>query len=417
MSATRDPVHVRGKQNPAGAKNWDVRVAEGCYDGLLYNIYKEGCRVRGERLCAAPQTLKSDQMFLPKCLVKRLVPALHPAFSAWPLRPQLGPATPASVLHRARSPPCKPPGATLPAWRCRPQRRLRGLAFRRLLLTLVRALSCFHKGCWVSRGQSGKAVAPVGRLGDLGGGARPVGPQPRFWDTLPGGSAEPHTRERCLAGPLSELERTCVQAANCGAVGSQTLLLYPWESLRCQPEGTHLSNLGIESHLALWPTVWFLWKVAICPWQVHREPIMDDWPGYDLNLFTYPQHYYGDLEYVLIPHGIIVDRIERLAKDIMKDIGYCDIMVLCVLKGGYKFCADLVEHLKNISRNSDRFVSMKVDFIRLKSYRHRWWLSSSSSPPLSMTLPFVRPFGPTYSNSVKQIDEKPLGSKSEEYSH
>ncbi|XP_036084001.1 phosphoribosyltransferase domain-containing protein 1 isoform X2 [Rousettus aegyptiacus] len=98
--------------------------------------------------------------------------------------------------------------------------------------------------------------------------------------------------------------------------------------------------------------------------------IMDDWPGYDLNLFTYPQHYYGDLEYVLIPHGIIVDRIERLAKDIMKDIGYCDIMVLCVLKGGYKFCADLVEHLKNISRNSDRFVSMKVDFIRLKSYRN-----------------------------------------------
>ena len=53
----------------------------------------------------------------------------------------------------------------------------------------------------------------------------------------------------------------------------------------------------------------------------------------------------------------------------MKDIGCCDIMVLCVLKGGYKFCADLVEHLKNISRNSDRFVSMKVDFIRLKSYK------------------------------------------------
>nr|XP_040133546.1 phosphoribosyltransferase domain-containing protein 1 isoform X2 [Ictidomys tridecemlineatus] len=97
--------------------------------------------------------------------------------------------------------------------------------------------------------------------------------------------------------------------------------------------------------------------------------ITDSWPGYDLDLFTYPQHYYGDLEYVLIPHGIIVDRIERLAKDIMKDIGYCDIMVLCVLKGGYKFCADLVEHLKNISRNSDRFVSMKVDFIRLKSYK------------------------------------------------
>ncbi|XP_063132327.1 phosphoribosyltransferase domain-containing protein 1 isoform X3 [Rattus norvegicus] len=111
--------------------------------------------------------------------------------------------------------------------------------------------------------------------------------------------------------------------------------------------------------------------------------LMDNWPGYDLDLFTYPQHYYGDLECVLIPHGIIVDRIERLAKDIMKDIGYHDILVLCVLKGGYKFCADLVEHLKNISRNSDRFVSMKVDFIRLKSYKvfQDWAFLGSSGHP------------------------------------
>ncbi|KAM9230181.1 LOW QUALITY PROTEIN: phosphoribosyltransferase domain-containing protein 1 [Dugong dugon] len=97
--------------------------------------------------------------------------------------------------------------------------------------------------------------------------------------------------------------------------------------------------------------------------------IMDNWPWYDLNLFTYPQHYYEDLEYALIPHGIIVDRIEWLAKDIMKDIGCCDIMVLCVLKRGYKVCADLVEHLRSISQNSDRFVSMIVDFVRL-NYRN-----------------------------------------------
>ncbi|KFV80600.1 Phosphoribosyltransferase domain-containing protein 1, partial [Struthio camelus australis] len=98
--------------------------------------------------------------------------------------------------------------------------------------------------------------------------------------------------------------------------------------------------------------------------------ISDNWPGYSLDLFTYPQHYYGDLEYVLIPHGIIVDRTERLAKDIMQDIGDNDIVVLCVLKGGYKFCADLVEHIKNLSRNSERFISMKVDFVRVKSYHN-----------------------------------------------
>ncbi|KFQ04499.1 Phosphoribosyltransferase domain-containing protein 1, partial [Haliaeetus albicilla] len=63
-------------------------------------------------------------------------------------------------------------------------------------------------------------------------------------------------------------------------------------------------------------------------------------------------------------------RTERLAKDIMQDIGDNDIVVLCVLKGGYKFCADLVEHIKNLSRNSERFISMKVDFVRLKSYHN-----------------------------------------------
>ncbi|KAM9163620.1 phosphoribosyltransferase domain-containing protein 1 isoform 1-T1 [Pangshura tecta] len=98
--------------------------------------------------------------------------------------------------------------------------------------------------------------------------------------------------------------------------------------------------------------------------------ISDNWPGYSLDLFTYPQHYYGDLEYVLIPHGIIVDRTECLAKDIMQDIGDNNIVIFCVLKGGYKFCADLVEHIKTLSRNSERSIFMKVDFVRLKSYHN-----------------------------------------------
>ncbi|KAG7487445.1 hypothetical protein MATL_G00023470 [Megalops atlanticus] len=96
--------------------------------------------------------------------------------------------------------------------------------------------------------------------------------------------------------------------------------------------------------------------------------IEDDWPGYSLDLFTYPEHYCGDLESVYIPHGVIMDRTERLARNIMEDIGDHDIVVLCVLKGGYKFCADLVEFIKALSRNSNRSLLMRVDFIRLKSY-------------------------------------------------
>ncbi|XP_063777696.1 phosphoribosyltransferase domain-containing protein 1 isoform X2 [Pseudophryne corroboree] len=96
--------------------------------------------------------------------------------------------------------------------------------------------------------------------------------------------------------------------------------------------------------------------------------IQDSWTGYNLDVFMLPNHYCEDLECVFIPHGIIVDRIERLASDIMKDIGDNSITVLCVLKGGYRFCTDLVEHIKNLSRNSERFISMRVDFIRLRSY-------------------------------------------------
>ena len=52
----------------------------------------------------------------------------------------------------------------------------------------------------------------------------------------------------------------------------------------------------------------------------------------------------------------------------MDDLGDHDIVVLCVLKGGYQFCADLVDRIKALSRNSSRTIPMRVHFIRLKSY-------------------------------------------------
>ncbi|XP_076828646.1 phosphoribosyltransferase domain-containing protein 1b [Brachyhypopomus gauderio] len=96
--------------------------------------------------------------------------------------------------------------------------------------------------------------------------------------------------------------------------------------------------------------------------------IPDDWPGYRLELFAYPAHYSGDLECVYIPHGVIMDRTERLARNIVDDLGDHDIVVLCVLKGGYQFCSDLVEAIKALGCGSSRSLLMRVDFIRLKSY-------------------------------------------------
>uniref|UniRef100_A0A3B4AJZ7 Phosphoribosyltransferase domain-containing protein n=1 Tax=Periophthalmus magnuspinnatus TaxID=409849 RepID=A0A3B4AJZ7_9GOBI len=96
--------------------------------------------------------------------------------------------------------------------------------------------------------------------------------------------------------------------------------------------------------------------------------IEDSWPGYSLDLFSYPAHYAGDLDCVIIPHGVIMDRTERLARNIMDDLGNHDIVVLCVLKGGYQFSADLVDRIKALSCNSNRTIPMRVHFIRLKSY-------------------------------------------------
>ncbi|XP_077410512.1 phosphoribosyltransferase domain-containing protein 1-like [Vanacampus margaritifer] len=96
--------------------------------------------------------------------------------------------------------------------------------------------------------------------------------------------------------------------------------------------------------------------------------IQDDWPGYPLDLFTYPEHYRDDIHSVYIPHGVVVNRTERLAHYIVEDFVDGNIVVLCVLKGGYKFCVDLMECIKMLGRNSNKYPETRVDFIRLKSY-------------------------------------------------
>ncbi|XP_043562488.1 peroxisomal coenzyme A diphosphatase NUDT7-like isoform X1 [Chiloscyllium plagiosum] len=96
--------------------------------------------------------------------------------------------------------------------------------------------------------------------------------------------------------------------------------------------------------------------------------ISDNESGYDPEMFCIPKHYIDDLERVFIPHGLIMDRTERMARDIMKQMGGDHIVVLCVLKGGYKFFADLLDYIKALNRNQDESLPMTIDFIRLKSY-------------------------------------------------
>jgi hypoxanthine phosphoribosyltransferase len=98
--------------------------------------------------------------------------------------------------------------------------------------------------------------------------------------------------------------------------------------------------------------------------------VSDDFSGYSLNMFCIPKHYESDLDSVLIPNGLIKDRIERLARDICADLAFEPVVAICVLKGGYRFFADLCDKIQVISRNSERFIPMSLDFFRLKSYRN-----------------------------------------------
>jgi len=44
------------------------------------------------------------------------------------------------------------------------------------------------------------------------------------------------------------------------------------------------------------------------------------------------------------------------------------LVVLCVLKGGYKFFADLCDQIQQISRNAGMSIPLAPDFIRVQSY-------------------------------------------------
>jgi len=82
--------------------------------------------------------------------------------------------------------------------------------------------------------------------------------------------------------------------------------------------------------------------------------------------FIVPGCYRSDLKSVIIPEGLIRDRIKRLAQEIHDAIGDQPLVVLCILKGSYRFFTALVDDL-TVARHSCAS-PLVVDFIRAKSY-------------------------------------------------
>jgi len=96
--------------------------------------------------------------------------------------------------------------------------------------------------------------------------------------------------------------------------------------------------------------------------------IADNAVGFPTMYFSIPAHYLDSVNSVLIPYGLVQDRIEKLAADICNDSEGQSLVLLCVLKGGYRFFNDLLDKIQAICRTSKISVPITIQFIRMKSY-------------------------------------------------
>ncbi|VDN56728.1 unnamed protein product, partial [Dracunculus medinensis] len=87
---------------------------------------------------------------------------------------------------------------------------------------------------------------------------------------------------------------------------------------------------------------------------------------FELDSFQIPNCYYDDLSSVIIPEGFIKDRVKRLSQEIFAETGDQPLVMLCILKGSFRFFTTLVGEL-TIARASCS-ESLTVDFIRIRSY-------------------------------------------------
>lgn len=82
--------------------------------------------------------------------------------------------------------------------------------------------------------------------------------------------------------------------------------------------------------------------------------ISDDFT-FHLESFLIPVKYRNYIESILISNGMIIDRVDKLAHDILSCYEGKSIHFLCVLKGGSTFFQDLCNSIKNIYKCNENF--------------------------------------------------------------
>lgn len=77
-----------------------------------------------------------------------------------------------------------------------------------------------------------------------------------------------------------------------------------------------------------------------------------------------PEHYKDYIEYVLVSHSSILHRVDELAEQIIEDNRNRELVIVCVLKGAYRFSNDLINALYRANTHHP----IRVEFIRASSY-------------------------------------------------
>ena len=100
------------------------------------------------------------------------------------------------------------------------------------------------------------------------------------------------------------------------------------------------------------------------------EPmVLADGQVFSCDHFAIPTQYQPYVESVLLPQGMILDRVERLAQDIMHAYPSSTPHLLVVLKGGSEFAGDLTHHLRRLhAYRGSSHLPFTVDYVRVKSY-------------------------------------------------
>jgi hypoxanthine phosphoribosyltransferase len=103
-----------------------------------------------------------------------------------------------------------------------------------------------------------------------------------------------------------------------------------------------------------------------CNFEVVDGHHISDSLKFEKSFFTIPKHYEKYLDSIMIPNGMIQNRIEQLSNELLLQYENQELHLLCVLKGASVFFGDLLNSLMKVQERSN--LPIEYDFIKVKSY-------------------------------------------------